>query len=426
MRKFVMMLGLLLTTMCIKEARSDSGPLLYGCENIKTGSVIRIKTKVHTCPRNYRDISWNIVGQQGPPGVCSCPVATPTDVAEATSTQTALPTATVTPEIPTQPPYTNTPTPNDTFTPTPTLTPTAETTQVIVGANLAGYQRPTEDQCDINVPAQYSTIKAAVDAAVAGDTVCVGAGTYEEYDLRITKTLRLAGNGFGEKSIINSHNAAGPPFGAIMITEAHNVIVEGFEIHGASPTPSWQATIFANDSTNTTIRYNHIIAGEGGRAIWRATSNLDGFVAQNNILEGNNSTEIFALGGGPTPLDNDNNILVINNEFTGTVSGGQGPLLSVTPPNTRVERNVFNATGSVRFVVLFAWCTIEGGFNYNNTSSSIDLTAQTLVAISDPTTVGCGSVNAEHNWWGTENPWIGDFYDGVDYEPFATSPFAQY
>ena len=54
----------------------------------------------------------------------------------------------------------------------------AQIPPIIVGANLNAYQQPTGSDCNINVPSQYSTIQAAINASSNADTVCVGAGTY--------------------------------------------------------------------------------------------------------------------------------------------------------------------------------------------------------------------------------------------------------
>src|SRR5262245_35010873 len=100
----------------------------------------------------------------------------------------------------------------------------------LVGANLPGYVAPKKGACDIRVPDQFATIQAGVDASSAGDTVCVGPGTYQE-NVRIEHSIRLAGSG-PTKSIIvgqgNDSTVTTDQDGSV-----NNFMIEGFQIQGA-------------------------------------------------------------------------------------------------------------------------------------------------------------------------------------------------
>ncbi len=60
----------------------------------------------------------------------------------------------------------------------------------------------------INVPGDYATIQAAIDAAVSGDVIVVAAGTYTEDNVLINKGLTVQGAGVGSSVIDASASVA--------------------------------------------------------------------------------------------------------------------------------------------------------------------------------------------------------------------------
>ncbi len=88
----------------------------------------------------------------------------------------------------------------------------------------------------INVPADYATVQAAIDAAVDGDTVMVAAGDYVE-NISINKSVSVIGAG-ADSTFIGTDQAW--PTDAVKIT-ASGLTLSGFHIrggvlcHGASP-----------------------------------------------------------------------------------------------------------------------------------------------------------------------------------------------
>src|SRR5260221_5172520 len=102
---------------------------------------------------------------------------------------------------------------------------------LIIGADFKGFKPLNRPQCDINVPTQYASIQAAVNAAVDGNTICVNTGTYNE-DVSINKSSQISCRG-ADKTIINGQDQNAN--GTVYITAPH-VIVEGFLIHGVGTT----------------------------------------------------------------------------------------------------------------------------------------------------------------------------------------------
>ncbi|MEW5816992.1 MAG: PKD domain-containing protein [Spirochaetota bacterium] len=281
-----------------------------------------------------------------------------------------------------------------------------------IGANLTAYTPPTGSQCNINVPSQYSTIQAAIDAAMSGNTICVGPGTYNE-DLVISKSIRLSGRGAGT-SIINGQTQA---YGhaAILFTEnsESNIILEGFLINGLGIGYNEPTVWLSRGSSGAIIRYNRIVSGNGGLALqieWARNGDL----IQNNILEGNNSYEVLLIRG---PSDDER---VLNNSFIGTVKqtswGDSGVVFLTQATNSLIRQNAFNTGGTIWEGILFSYSSnVMSENNINlDTIRRLRLSGGNISAL-----------NAENNWWGDTDP--SDNINGeVDYIPFASGPFPEY
>lgn len=287
----------------------------------------------------------------------------------------------------------------------------AKPLRIVVGAKLKDYKPPKKPYCDINVPKQYVTIQGAIDSASNWDTICVGSGTYNE-DVSINKSVQLSGRGV-RKTIINGQDPNAQ--GSVSIT-ADNVTLEGFYINGVSANSTHVAVaINGSDSgpvSEAIVRYNRIVAGSGGIAL--RTIRVQNSTIQNNFLEGTNSPYVAAEGGldGAGSL----NINFINNTFIGTVSPNEradtGITLDAGVPDSLIQRNVFNTTGTMITLIAPNGTSIINENNFNS---------DTAIKVSNgwPTTV-----NAENNWWGDLDP-SDNIQGSVDFTPFASSPFAE-
>ena len=281
--------------------------------------------------------------------------------------------------------------------------------RIVVGANFKEYKPPTKPHCDISVPSAYSTIQAGIDVAVNGDIVCVSPGTYNE-DVVINKTIQLSGRS-ARKTIINGQDPNAQ--GAVSIT-ANNVTLEGFLINGVGTNFS-QTTVAINGSdsgpvSGAIVQYNRVVAGNGGIAL--RTVRVQNSIIQNNILEGNNSPYVAALGGLDGVGSTDNSF--ISNTFIGTVNPidrqDTGITLDAGTPNSLVKRNVFNTTGTIIALIATNNTSIVNENNFNsNTTLKVG---------------GTAPINAENNWWGDLDP-SDNIQGDVDFTPFATSPFTE-
>ena len=63
----------------------------------------------------------------------------------------------------------------------------------------------------LNVPADYPTIQAGIDASVDGDTVLIEPGTYDENWIRFWgKNIVVTSSGTTEETIIDGNNMSCP------------------------------------------------------------------------------------------------------------------------------------------------------------------------------------------------------------------------
>lgn len=128
----------------------------------------------------------------------------------------------------------------------------------------------------INVPADYGTIQAAVDAAANGDVVVVAPGTYAEQVDFATKAITLASTDPTDPAVVAETIIDGGGSGPVVLFENGETatsIIEGFTITGGD----------ADTAPN----------GVGGGILCDATSPI----IRNNVIT-RNGPEVYSNGGG--------------------------------------------------------------------------------------------------------------------------------
>jgi hypothetical protein len=289
--------------------------------------------------------------------------------------------------------------------------------KIVVGANLKEYHQPRGKKCDINVPADYSTIQSAVNSSIEGNTICVAPGTYNE-NIEIHKQLRLSGAGDDKSIIIGQSSATSIYIGGD--GSADNTIVEGFSIIGPdslNENRNDETVINIGPfSTGVVVRHNRITTGFATLAI-RADSGQNNDQIYNNLLVGNSSPELVKVSGvqGPAGI-----VDILNNTFSGSVEAlvpnisGSGVVLDTFANNSKIDNNTFNVIGNINVLISSAYAT--NLVNLNNLESISGVKVGTYSG---------GNLNAENNWWGDTDP-SDNIHGDVDYTPFATNPFAEY
>lgn len=169
------------------------------------------------------------------------------------------------------------------------------------------------EAANINVPDDYSSIQAAVDAAVDGDTVVVQPGTYQETVL-IDKSLKLIAP---DGAIIKC--PAGPA--PIKVAESGHlyhylVAIVGGGIYSGTPTVvSGTATITVEMSGFTLDANNYVPTGRWCsilmRNVVKGNPTGEGSIHDNNIINIDvNGHETFGiLGYGNMDIDVENNVI---------------------------------------------------------------------------------------------------------------------
>jgi hypothetical protein len=144
----------------------------------------------------------------------------------------------------------------------------------------------------INVPGDYTTIQAAIDDAgtVAGDTILIAAGTYNE-SITISKSLTLTGvPGSAASTIITGASTTAVTVSADDVTITWLTVTNPAGKHG----------IYANDRSNLTV--NNCIVTNVGSADTTTTGTIFGIAALCSAVDVDGITitdnEISAIDGG--------------------------------------------------------------------------------------------------------------------------------
>jgi hypothetical protein len=314
----------------------------------------------------------------------------------------------------------------------------------------------------------FASIQPAINAAAAGATISVAAGTYAE-DIDINKQgliLRgsnagIAGSGVrSAEAIIDGLANSTVGFSG---TLPEGVTIDGFTINGPAANPGSAMVIFGEGAGNDFVFQNNIVnisnqtqygIGHGTQTPGLVTKT--GWIIRNNVFNGPDAVNSTALNlwrldnllvegnsindvGRGIQLERNNIVTVANNTITN--ARGQGIAVastnSVTTSNVTVTENVIinagfiNGQGGIRlFANILENVTVTknsvknsakglqvtaGALNWTNvTIENNDFSGNTTGLFSDATP-GIGTVIATCNWWGqASGPDAGQIVGSVD------------
>ncbi len=326
----------------------------------------------------------------------------------------------------------------------------------------------------IYIPDTYYTIQDAIDAASAGDTINVAAGTYVE-SLTVDKEVSIIGAG-------NTVTIIQPLLDSDGITiTANNVVIKDLKIVTSNSGSVPNIAIAIKETDGVEIN-NVVIETTGNKAmgIWVGGSSnglspsSDLTIVKSEITINNEATGIYAahsdpahsgwiIGGSsvnentvtaelglPIELYDVSDSEVSYNTLTTSASGGAALIWSselVNIANLVFNYNTVNYSGGSQVAILSDFWVLGDGLD-NTAVDSVIITGNTfsnwdskaLRIGSDVTNVlvnqnkflrdsqtltllneDASQVNAEYNWWGTavESEILALISGDVDYDPWC-------
>lgn len=211
---------------------------------------------------------------------------------------------------------------------------------LLVGLLLPYLKSTPAHAATLNVPGDYATIQAALQAASNGDTITVAAGTYNE-SLVVTKSVIIEASG---DVILDGKQGAGPG----ITVAANNVTIRGLTIRNFSGTTSKGAGIYLGaNAANATIAGNTVQnTNWAGIMVWTDGSSIvQGLTIDDNTITmgtWSQNTNVYGI-----ECTNCANSTIKNNNVTGgyvsivlTAQGKAGQ--SVTVANNEISGNVLS------------------------------------------------------------------------------------
>ena len=190
-------------------------------------------------------------------------------------------------------------------------------------AFIVGWVAPLVLAKTIEVPKDYQTIQAAINAAQAGDVILIAPGTYKE-NLTIRKSIELRGADAGV--IVDGSRFRSAP--TILIQRTRDVIIQNLEITGG------RRGIQVERSRNVTIK-NNLIQKNRRQGILITDGSQDIEITENKILD-TAPDEGNVLGNGII-LNGAKNARVIKNFIARSAWSGLRLLSAVA----HIEANAF-------------------------------------------------------------------------------------
>jgi parallel beta-helix repeat protein len=189
---------------------------------------------------------------------------------------------------------------------------------VATAASLGLFPANAAAATTLHVPQRYRTIQAAIDAAAAGDTVLVAAGTYNEtIDFR-SKAVTVASESGAASTIINGNGVS------VVVTMTANTgetpVLRGFTIRNGGPYGSTDGAI--DVSGGPALIENNTITANRFCSDGAVTASFSAATIRNNVISGNSQTACSGgVGGAGVSIGGAGTVQLLNNVITGNTHG---------------------------------------------------------------------------------------------------------
>ena len=292
------------------------------------------------------------------------------------------------------------------------------------------------------LPRMYVKIADALAAAVDGDTILVGPGTYYENVVIDKPNITLKATGTAAETIINANKG----FGVYILKDLGVVTIDGFTVKGWETAGIVQGT--ANRPGTTPRILNNIVIGETGDENHGNGIQVSG---DNSLIEGNTVSGAYYIGSGPYGASGimayaANNVIIRNNTVSGAdigISVGAGRYHNLGPSTgVVVEGNeVFNTEIGISVTFAANNTMITGNYVHDNLTGLneefylgegpsgtvatgnrvVNNGEQATVTPTDDTPIPDDHIfNASPNWWGSAfGP--GDLGEKIIYTPWCAN-----
>jgi serine protease len=172
----------------------------------------------------------------------------------------------------------------------------------------------------LHVPQDHSTIQSAIDAAVAGDTVLVAAGTYNETIDFQAKAITVVSESGAASTVIN-----GDGVGAVvnMIANAGETpVLRGFTVRNGGASGFTDGAI--DTSGGPALIENNTITGNRFCSDGAVTARFSSATIRNNLISGNSQDEAVCsggVGGAGVSIGGAGTVQLLDNVVTGNTHG---------------------------------------------------------------------------------------------------------